>query len=144
MHSLTSFVDPQTHSRHLSRTILIKVGTPSSSRISFDSRRVRFVFATDVNLFCSLFILIDVSGFQAATEINFSKLFSELTKDFFTYNRKLVSQCGLDLITKIHELAATFFANSSPKRFEPFSPAEAPFTCCPCKVLRALDFDFPK
>ena len=145
MHSLTSFVDPQTHSRHLRRTILIKVGTPSSFRTSFDSRRVCFAFRTDSNCcFFSLFILIDVSGFQAATEFNFSELFHELTKDFCTYNRKLVLQCGLDLITEIHELATTFLANFTSKSFEPFYPAEAPFTCCPAECLRALDFGFPK
>ena len=143
MHSLTSFVEPQTHSRHLSRTILIKVGTPSSFRTSFDSRRVCFAFLADLNLFCSLFILINVSDFQVATEINFSELFWQLAKDFCTYNRNLVSQCGLDLITEIHELATTFFANFASERFEPFYPAEAPFTCCPAECLRALDFGFP-
>jgi len=145
VHSLTSFVDPQTHSRHLSRTILIKVGTPSSLRISFDSRRVCFAFLAEAN-WCvfSLFILINVSGFQSAAEINFSELFRQLTKDFCTYNRKLVLQCGLDLITEIHELATTFLANFTSKSFEPFYPAEAPFTCCPAECLRALDFGFPK
>jgi len=145
VHSLTSFVDPQTHSRHFSRAILIKVGTPSSLRISFDSRRVSFAFLTDANwCFFSLFILLDVSGFQAAAEINFSELFSELTKDFCTYNRKLVLLYGLYLITKIPELATTFFANFTYESFEPFFPAEAPFTCCLAECLRALDFDFPK
>jgi len=144
VHSLTSFVDPQTHSRHLTRTILIKVGTPSSLRTSFDSRRVCFAFLIDLNLFCSLFILIDVSGFQAATEINFSELFWQLTKDFCTHNRKLVLQCGLDLITEINELATTFFANFTSESFEPFFPAEAPFTCCLAECLRALDFDLPQ
>ena len=145
MHSLTSFVDPQTHSRHLSRTILIKVGTPSSFRTSFDSRRVCFAFLTDSNwCFFSLFILIDVSGFQTATEINFSELFWQLTKDFCSYNRKLVLLCGLDLITKIPELATTFFANFTFQSFEPFSPARAPFTCCPAECLRALDFGLLK
>jgi len=123
VHNLTSFVDPQTHSRHFSRTILIKVGTPSSLRISFDSRRVCFAFLIEANwCFFSLFILLDVSGFQAATEINFSELFWQLTKDFRTYNRNLVSQCGLDLITKIHELAITFFANFTFKVLNPSSP----------------------
>jgi hypothetical protein len=145
VHSLTSFVDPQTHSRHLRRTILINVGTPSSFRTSFDSRRVCFAFRTDSNwCFFSLFILLYVSGFQAVTEINFSELFWQLAKDFCTYNRNLVSQCGLDLITEIHELATTFFANFASERFESFYPAEAPFTCCPPEYLRALDFGFPK
>jgi len=100
---------------------------------------------TDANwCFFSLFILLDVSGFQAATEINFSEFFWQLTKDFFTYNRKLVLQCGLNLITEIPELATTFFANFTSESFEPFFPAEAPFTCCPAECLRALDFDFPK
>jgi len=100
---------------------------------------------TDAN-WCifSLFILLDVSGFQAATEINFSELFWQLTKDFYAYKRNLVLQCGLDLITEIHELATTFFSNFTSESFEPFYPAEAPFTYCPAECLRALDFGFSK
>jgi len=139
--SLTSFVDPQTHSRHFSRTILIKVGTPSSLRTSFDSRRVSFVFLTDSSL---LFIDFHAFSFHGTVRINFLKLFSELTNDFFTYDRNLVSQSGKNLVTKNHELATTFFANSNSESFEPCSPVRAPFTLCPAEWLRALDFDFPK
>ena len=138
MQSLTSFVDPQTHSRHFSRTILIKVGTPSSLRTSFDSRRVRFVFLTDSSLLFSLFIDFHAFSFHGTVRINFLKLFKELTNDFFTYDRNLVHKSGKNLVTKNHELATTFFANSNSESFESCSPARAPFTLCPAEQSGAL------